>query len=137
MSVKQWWSNLFSRSIPPASVRQDALFDNDSAVGARVQIENLCKVFQEGDWALLYNSWFKDFKGKLMKSWLGPYLIEKCHESGFSQIRTIDEEGIPLLANGYRLKVYRKPMSKEEFISTINRGVNVIGRVIAPSSHRF
>lgn len=49
MSVKQWWSNLFSRSIPPASGSQDALFDKDSAVGARVQIENLCKVFQEGE----------------------------------------------------------------------------------------
>lgn len=49
MSVKQWWSNLFSRSIPPASLRQDALFDNDSVVGARVEIENLCKVFQEGE----------------------------------------------------------------------------------------
>jgi len=39
-------------------------------------------VFQEGDWALLYDSRFKYFKGKLMTRWLGPYLVEKCHENG-------------------------------------------------------
>eukprot|EP00253_Pinus_taeda_P002552 PITA_02552 len=33
------------------------------------------RVFQEGDWALPYNSRFKDFKGKLMTRWLGPHLI--------------------------------------------------------------
>lgn len=63
---------------------------------------------------------FKDLKGKLMTRWLGPYLIEKFHVNGVAQNRTIDKEEIPLLVNGYRLKVYRKPMSKEEFINTIN-----------------
>jgi len=29
-------------------------------------------VFQEGDWALLYDSRLKYFKGKLMIGWLGP-----------------------------------------------------------------
>ena len=36
------------------------------------------KTFQEGYWALLYDSRFKEFKGKLMKRWLGPYIVEKC-----------------------------------------------------------
>jgi len=58
------------------------------------------KVFQESDGALIYDSRFKDFKGKLMTRRRGPYLIEKCHV----QIRTIDEEGMPLLVNGYRLQ---------------------------------
>lgn len=49
------------------------------------------KVFQEGDWDLLYDSRFKDFKGKLMTTWLGPYVIEKFHENGVVQISTIDE----------------------------------------------
>ena len=31
------------------------------------------KQFQEGDWALLYDSRYKDFKGKLRTRWLGPY----------------------------------------------------------------
>lgn len=64
-----------------------------------------------------------------MTIWLVPYLIEKFRENGVVQIRTIDEEGIPLLVNGYKLKVYKKHMSKEEFINTINRGVNVIESV--------
>jgi hypothetical protein len=38
--------------------------------------------FKEGDWALLYDSRFKYFKGKLMKSWLGPYNIEKFYDNG-------------------------------------------------------
>jgi hypothetical protein len=75
--------------------------------------------FKEGDWALLYDSRFKDFKGKLMTRWLGPYIIEKCHDNGSVQIRTIDEEGIPLLVNGFRLKVYNKPMTREEFTTTV------------------
>ena len=30
---------------------------------------------------------------------LGPYIMEKCFDNGSVQIRTIDEEGIPLLVN--------------------------------------
>lgn len=71
-----------------------------------------------------------DFKGKMMSRWLGQYLIEKFHDNGVVQIRTIDEGGIPLLVNFYRFKVYRKPMSKKEFINTINKEVNVIGSVM-------
>ena len=59
------------------------------------------KAFQEGDWALLYDSSFKYFKGKLMTRWLGPYTVEKCIENGAVQIRTIDEERIPLLVNDH------------------------------------
>jgi len=69
-----------------------------------------------------------------MTRWLGPYLIEKFHDNGAVQIRTIDEEGTPLLVNDYILKVYRKPMSKEEFIGIINRELNVIGDVISSKS---
>ena len=35
------------------------------------------KQFQESDWAPLYDSRFKDFKGKLRTIWLGSYVIEK------------------------------------------------------------
>jgi len=61
----------------------------------------------------LYDSRFKDLKGNLMKRWLGPYLVEKFNENGFVQIRTVDEEGIPLLVNDYRLNLYKIPLSKE------------------------
>ena len=72
---------------------------------------------------LLYESRFKYFKGKLMTRWLGPYTVEKCFDNGVVQIRTIDEEGIPLLVNGHRLKIYKNPLSKVEFLNLISRGV--------------
>ena len=55
------------------------------------------KQFQPGDWALLYDSRYKDFKGKLRTIWLGPYVVEKCNDNGSVLIRTIDEEAIPML----------------------------------------
>jgi len=70
------------------------------------------KQFQEGDWALTYDSRYKDFKGKLRKRWLGPYTMEKCNDNGSVLIRTIDEEAIPIFVNGHRLKIYKKPLSK-------------------------
>jgi len=48
---------------------------------------------------LLYDSRYKYFKGKLRTRWLGPYVIERCHDNDSMQIRTIDEEAIPLLVN--------------------------------------
>ena len=92
------------------------------------------KMFQKCDRALLYDSRFKDFKGKLMTRWLGPYVIEKCHDNGVVQIITIDEEGIPFLVNGYRLKAYQKTLSKEEFVSSICKSVMVIRGVSVSTS---
>lgn len=71
------------------------------------------KKFQEGDLALLYGSRYKDFKGKLRTRWLGPCVIESCHNKGSVQIKTIDAKTIPLLVNGHRLKVYKRPLSKK------------------------
>eukprot|EP00253_Pinus_taeda_P033122 PITA_33122 len=59
------------------------------------------KQFQPGDWALLYDSRHKDFKGKLRTRWLGPYTVEKYNDNGSVLIRTIDEEAIPILVNGH------------------------------------
>lgn len=84
------------------------------------------KQFQPGDWALLYDSRHKDFKGKLRTRWLGPYAVEKCHDNGSVLIRTIDEEAIPMLVNGYRLKIYKQPFSRQEFIKTMAKSVLVI-----------
>ena len=92
------------------------------------------KQFQEGDWALLYDSRYKDFKGKLMTRWLGPYVIEKCHDNGLVQIGTIDAEAIPLLVNEHKLKVYKRPLSKKEFIDGIKKIVMVVEKVSAPTS---
>eukprot|EP00253_Pinus_taeda_P030142 PITA_30142 len=59
------------------------------------------KKFQPRDWALLYESRYKDFKGKPRTRWLGPYTVEKCNNNGSVLIRTIDEEAIPMLVNGH------------------------------------
>jgi len=91
-------------------------------------------MFQEGNWALLYDSRYKDFKGKLMTRLLGPYVIEKWHDNVIVQIITIDAKGIPFLFNGYRLKVYKKPLSKKEFISSNSKAVMVIEGVSASTS---
>eukprot|EP00253_Pinus_taeda_P012112 PITA_12112 len=82
--------------------------------------------FQPGDWELRYDSRYKDFKGKLRTRWLGPYTVEKCNDNGLVLIRTIDEEAIPMLVNGHRLKIYRKPLSRQEFIETVEKSTLVI-----------
>lgn len=92
------------------------------------------KLFQEGDWALLYDSRYKDFKGKLSTRWLGPYVVERCHDDASMHIRTIDEEVIPLLVNGHRHKIYKRPLSKQEFIDSINNIVMMVEQVSAPPS---
>jgi hypothetical protein len=75
--------------------------------------------FKEGDYALRYDSIFKDFKGKLRtKCWALTILIT-CYDNGSVKIKTIDEESIPVLVNGYRLNIYNKPLSKDEFIAKI------------------
>ena len=66
--------------------------------------------------ALLYDSRYKDFKGKLRMRWLGLYVVERCHDNGSVQIKTIYEEVIPSLVNGHQLKIYKRPLSKQEFI---------------------
>jgi len=63
---------------------------------------------------LIYESRYKEFKGKLMTRWLVPYLVENFHENDSFQIRKIDEEVIPLVFKGYWLKIYKRPLSKEK-----------------------
>ena len=83
---------------------------------------------------MLYDSRYKDFKGKLRTRWLRPYVVERFHDNGSVQIRTIDEEAIPLLVNGHRLKMYKRPLSKQEFIENINKKVMTVEQVLAPPS---
>ena len=76
------------------------------------------KVFCEGDWALLYDSRFKrDFKGKLRTRWMGPYLVNKVFDNGTVLLVAINENHASLFANGHRLRLYHKPISKDAFTS--------------------
>ena len=82
------------------------------------------KVLCEGDWALLYDSRFKrDFKGKLCIRWLGPYQIDKVFDNGTVRLVTIDENQIPF-ANGHRMRLYHKLISKVAFILHVAVGPN-------------
>jgi len=69
-----------------------------------------------------------------MTRWLGPYLVDKCRENGSIQIIKIDEEGIPLLVNGHMLKLYKKPLSKEEFVSSNQHRVKCDWEAHSPQS---
>lgn len=69
-----------------------------------------------------------------MTRWLRPYKVEKCYDNGAVQVITIDEDEIPLLVNGYRLKVYKKSLSKAEIINSINREVHAMGKSIVSNT---
>ena len=68
----------------------------------------------------MYDSQFKRyFKGKLHTRWMGPYRIDKVFDNGTTRLTTIDENQTPLFANGHRLQLYQKPISKDVFISQV------------------
>ena len=45
--------------------------------------------------------------------------METTFENGVVRINTLDEEPISFIVNGHRLKVYTKPLSKDEFVQKI------------------
>jgi hypothetical protein len=83
------------------------------------------KSFQKGDWALLYDSRFQDFPGKLQTRWLGPYEINEVHNNGTVTLVTIDGSGSPFLVNGHRLRLYHQPPSKESFCQEVSKDPTV------------
>ena len=97
------------------------------------------KTFQEGDWALLFDSRFKHFKGKLTTRWMGPYEIVTVFYNGSVKIRTIDDEQATFVVNGHRLKVYHKPLSKQEFIRNMSQQseLELVGEEMTSSSPTF
>jgi hypothetical protein len=76
------------------------------------------KQFQKGNWALLYDSRFKEFQGKLRTRWLGPYEVDTVFPNGTVRLLTINDSKTPLLVNGHRLRLYQRPISKEDFKAT-------------------
>jgi hypothetical protein len=69
------------------------------------------KHFQPGDWALLFNSRFKNFKDKLTTRWLGPYEVVIVYDNGAVKIKTIDDGQVSFIVNGHGLKLYHIPIS--------------------------
>jgi hypothetical protein len=79
---------------------------------------------------LLYDSRFKNFKGKLTTHWLGPYNIDTIYDNGSIRIKEINRHQTPLLVNGHPLRIYNKPLSEEEFLTRVlhNSDMQVINK---------
>ncbi|XP_059066328.1 uncharacterized protein LOC131857647 [Cryptomeria japonica] len=73
------------------------------------------KKFHASDWALLYDSRYKENLSKLQTHWLGPYEIEQVFSNGTVKLETIDNAKFKLLVNGHHLHLYHKSNNKEEF----------------------
>ena len=54
--------------------------------------------------------------GKLQTRWLGPYEIIHVFDNGTVQLTTIDQVPFKFLLNGHRLKLYKQPQTKAEFL---------------------
>jgi len=94
------------------------------------------KQFQPGDWALLFDSSFKTFKGKLTTRWLGPYEVVTMFDNGDVKIKTIDDEYVSFVVTGHRLKLYHKHVSKEDFMQVMpaDKELELVdGEVSSPS----
>jgi hypothetical protein len=74
-------------------------------------------LFKKGYWALLYDSHFKEFQGKLRTRWLGPYKVDNVFPNGTVRLITIDGSNTQLHENGHLLHLYQCPISKTKFTS--------------------
>ena len=61
--------------------------------------------FKVGEYALLYNSRFRFFVGKLLSKREGPYVIEEVYRSRAIQINNVGGTN-PKVVNGLRIKHY-------------------------------
>lgn len=76
------------------------------------------KTFKLGNWALLYDSRYKDNLGKLQTCWLGPCEVIETLSNSAVRLSTINPIMFKLLVNGHRLRLYHKPLSKTSFCSS-------------------
>jgi hypothetical protein len=79
------------------------------------------KHFKVEDWALMFDSKFKYFQAKFTTHWLGPYHIAKFYDNGSVKLQTIYDEARSFIVNGHRLKLYNKPIDKEDFLQQISQ----------------
>ena len=77
------------------------------------------KQFNTGYWALLFDSRFKIFKGKLTTCWMGPYEVVTDFDNRSLKIKTIDGSQVSFVVNGHRLGIYHQPTSKQDFIQNV------------------
>eukprot|EP00253_Pinus_taeda_P035512 PITA_35512 len=117
-----------------STLQNTALIQQKRAKWLDALIKN--KVFHEVDWALLYDSRFQDFPGKLQTRWLGPYEIQKVHDNGTLTLTTIDDSGYAFKVNGHRVRLYRKPLTRESFYQQLRQDtvMEILGEEAKSSS---
>ncbi|XP_059066368.1 uncharacterized protein LOC131857683 [Cryptomeria japonica] len=100
-------------------IKKSALQHTKSIQNQRMKWNDLYvrdKSFKEGDWALLYDSRYQDNIGKLQTRLLGPYEIVETFPNGVSILSTIDLVRFKLLVNSHQLRLYHKPLRKDDFL---------------------
>ena len=74
------------------------------------------KIFNVGDYVLLFNSRLRLFLGKLKSRWSGPFRVTQVHSHGALELQNI--KGEIFKVNGHRCKIYQgglMPKEKETF----------------------
>jgi hypothetical protein len=92
------------------------------------------KQFKEGDWALLFDSKFKDFQAKFTTIGLALMRLHKYMTMAQSNCK-LDDEASSFILNGHRLKLYNKPVSKEDFLHQISEQNEI--EVLEKQNHVF
>ena len=92
------------------------------------------KQFNTRDWALLFNSRFKNFKGKLTTRCLGPYEVVTTFDNGSLKIKPIDGSEVSFIVNGHRLRLYHQPTSRQDFVQNVlqQREMELIEEEVIP-----
>ena len=52
--------------------------------------------FNTGDWELIFDSWFKNLKGKLTTRWMGPYEVVTTFANGSVKVKQLMAHEFPL-----------------------------------------
>lgn len=54
-----------------------------------------------------------------------PYRVETVSDNGTVELKTIDDEATTVFANGHRLRLYWKPLTKEDFLSHVTSSSDI------------
>jgi hypothetical protein len=65
---------------------------------------------------------------------LGPYEVDTVYDNGSVKINTIDENQTSFVVNGHHLKVYHKPLSKEDFFKNVLQSseMQLVSKMVSP-----
>jgi hypothetical protein len=66
---------------------------------------------------------------------LGPYEVDTVFPNGTVRLLTIDDSKTPLLVNGHWLRLYQRPISKEDFKATCVADSHYLFLEGAPTPH--